>query len=242
MTSPNGALIIFEGSGCVGKSSAIDSIKDYLIENEIEHEIIMNHANSPFTQGLRDVLANWGAEASEHSKVFVYAAIWNELYTKTVKPALDAGKVVIMDRYIPTTYFFQAPATDVTITSIMSNTVHQIADLCIYMTCDYAEVENRVSNRLSVRNDRYNADFIKDSLKYLPEYETAARMYSDRFVHVDTTNLSKEDSAVTIREKIVAALGEITYEQSRNFQHIDRSHRPCQQQRAEMYNGTESRQ
>lgn len=241
MTSPNGALIIFEGSGCVGKSSAIDSIKDYLIENGLDHEIIMNHANSPFTQGLRDVLANWGADATEHSKVFVYAAIWNELYTKTVKPALDAGKIVIMDRYIPTNYFFQAPASDVTITSIMSNTIHQIADLCIYMTCGYEEVENRIANRLSVRNDRYNANFIKDSLKYLPEYETAARMYSDRFVHVDTTNLSKEDSAVTIREKIVAALGEITYEQSRDNQHTERTHRLYRGSATKMHNGAESR-
>lgn len=226
MSSTSGALIIFEGSGCVGKSSAIDSFKNYLIENEIEHEIIMNHANSPFTQGLRDVLANWGADATEHSKVFVYAAIWNELYNKTVKPALDAGKVVVMDRYIPTTYFFQAPATDEVITSVMSNTEHQIADICVYMTCDYSEVENRIANRMSVRNDRYNADFIKDSLKYLPEYEHAARMYSDRFIHVDTTNLSKEEVALTIKDSLVATLGEITYEQSRDVE-LTRHSRPC---------------
>lgn len=241
MSSANGALIIFEGSGCVGKSSAIDSFKNYLIENGIDHEIIMNHANSPFTQGLRDVLANWGADATEHSKVFVYAAIWNELYIKTVKPALEAGKVVIMDRYIPTTYFFQAPATDVTITSIMSNTLHQIADACVYMTCDYTEVKNRIDKRLSVRNDRYNADFIKDSLKYLPEYEHAARMYSDRFIPVDTTNLSKEEVAQTIKESLVGVLGEITYEQSRDSAEPARNNRPRQSQCSSFYNGVEPR-
>lgn len=217
MSKQKGALIIFEGSGCVGKSSAIDSFKEYLVESNIDHVVIMNHANSPFTQGLRDVLSHFGADATEHSKAFVYAAIWNELYIKTVKPALDAGKVVVMDRYIPTTYFFQAPATDVVITSIMANTVHRIADICVYMTCDYSEVENRIANRLNVRNDRYNASFIKGSLKYLPEYETAAKMYSDRFIHVDTTNLSKEESATNITNSLVAALGELTYEHSRDY-------------------------
>lgn len=210
-----GALIIFEGSGCVGKSSAIDTFKDYLVENNIDHEIIMNHANSPFTQGLRDVLSHFGADATEYSKAYVYAAIWNELYIKTVKPALDAGKVVVMDRYIPTTYFFQAPAGDYTITSIMSTTTHQIADACVYMTCDFDEVERRIAARLKVRNDRYNADFIKDSLQYLPEYEAAARLYTDRFIPVDTTNLTKEESAFTIREALMRVLGELTYEQSR---------------------------
>lgn len=215
MDQITGALIIFEGSGCVGKSSAIDSVKDWLIEQNIDHEIIMNHANSSFTSGLRNVLAQFGADATEHSKAFVYAAIWNELYAKTVLPALKAGKVVIMDRYIPTTYFFQAPAGDELITQIMSHTNHRIADACVYMTCDYGEVLNRIENRMKVRNDRYNAEFIQDSLKYLPEYEVAAKMYCDRYIPIDTTTLSKEKVAANLRMEIARVLGELNYENRR---------------------------
>ena len=215
MDQITGALIIFEGSGCVGKSSAIEAVRDWLVEQNIDHEIIMNHANSPFTSGLRNVLAQFGADATERSKAFVYAAIWNELYVKTVLPALQAGKIVIMDRYIPTTYFFQAPAGDELITQIMSHTQHRIADACVYMTCDYDEVTKRVAKRMEVRQDRYGADFIRDSLRYLPEYEIAAKMYCDRFIPIDTTTLTKEEVGANLRMEIARVLGELNYENRR---------------------------
>lgn len=186
-----GLLINLEGAGAVGKTTALDYIEHRLEENDIDYLLIRNHSCTDTTKGLRELLAKSGDQMDLKTQVLLYTAIWHDLLHTTVRPALAEGKVVVMDRYIPTTFFFQAELGVIDLFSIIAHIFPEITDLSIYVHCDIEEVKDRLERRKVVRDDRYNYDFVINSLTHLDAYVEACKHFTRNFVLVDTTTQNR---------------------------------------------------
>lgn len=201
-----GLIINLEGSGCTGKTTAVTTIAERLRTMGYDPIVVTNHVIDDYTQSLRETLSQWGADVSELSKVCVYAAIWSHIQERIIEPARAENKIVLLDRWCATTYFFQAAATERTITNIFRSTGLTKTDLCLHLICSDLEViEQRLNNRYE-RKDRYNNDFIRKSLVHMPEYIYGCQKTSNKHVSIDTGFIDVNAVAEKCMEQILPLL------------------------------------
>lgn len=198
-----GLFINIEGHGCVGKTTVIDYVEQQLITLDVPHVVIKNHAHTDFTKALRAVIAEYGGQTNNHALLYTFAAIWTDLNTHVIRPALAENKVVVIDRYTPSTFFFQGELDSELLTSVLSSTDPVITDLSIFLQCDIATIQKRIESRSDVRKDRYNLEFIEQSLQYLEYYNNMTWGYSNNMVEVNTTDLTKETMCLEVMTPIL---------------------------------------
>ena len=104
-----GVFITFEGGEGVGKSTQIKLLETALMEQGRDVIVTREPGGTPAAEDIRNVLFDpkhdeaWTAEAET---LMMYAA--RDLHIKDViAPALDAGKIVLCDRYIDSTRVYQ---------------------------------------------------------------------------------------------------------------------------------------
>ncbi len=102
-----GHFITFEGGDGAGKSSLVISIHAALIERG--HDVIQTHAPGGTEPGkvIRELILHPQVPVVGKAELFLYLADRAQHVEKVVIPALDAGKVVLCDRYNDSTIAYQ---------------------------------------------------------------------------------------------------------------------------------------
>ena len=96
----HGLLVTFEGGEGSGKSTQIERLADFLRGEG--HEVVA--AREPGTtqvgEAVRELLLRTAREdLSAESELALFLAARAELVAEVVRPALEAGKIVLLDRY-----------------------------------------------------------------------------------------------------------------------------------------------
>jgi len=106
-----GRFITFEGGEGSGKSTQAEVLADRLGRLGIEVVLTREPGGSPFAEALRGVILD--PDMPEHSALsealLFYAARADHL-DKTIRPALNAGRWVICDRFSDSTRVYQSEA------------------------------------------------------------------------------------------------------------------------------------
>ncbi len=104
----NGLFITFEGADGCGKSTQLKLLAQYLEQKNIPVVCTREPGGSPIAEKIRSILLdkeNAGMDAV--TEALLYAAARAEHVRKVVRPALIAGKVVLCDRFIHSSYAYQ---------------------------------------------------------------------------------------------------------------------------------------
>ncbi|MDO9573760.1 MAG: dTMP kinase [Candidatus Contubernalis sp.] len=105
----NGIFITFEGPDGAGKTTQAIKLKDYFIEKGIDCIFTREPGGTPIGDQIRDILLDpKNKKMCAKTEVFLYAAARAQLVTQVIIPALERGKVVICDRYIDSSFAYQA--------------------------------------------------------------------------------------------------------------------------------------
>ncbi len=106
-----GRFITFEGGEGSGKSTQAQRLAQRLSERDIEVVLTREPGGSPFAEALRTLILD--PETPPHSALsealLFYAARADHL-EKTIRPALNAGRWVICDRFSDSTRVYQSEA------------------------------------------------------------------------------------------------------------------------------------
>jgi len=108
-TVEDGLLITFEGGEGVGKSTQAERL--FLKLQRFGVDVI--RAQEPGSSDLGNNVRRWIKRANSSSplaETLLFQAARAQLMFETVRPALDRGKVVILDRYIDSTLAYQGYA------------------------------------------------------------------------------------------------------------------------------------
>ena len=106
---PRGRFISLEGSDGCGKSTQIALLKNWLEERGWEVVLTREPGGCPISERIREVLLSLNSEGmSAECEALLYAASRAELVREVIAPALDAGKIVICDRYLDSSIAYQA--------------------------------------------------------------------------------------------------------------------------------------
>lgn len=105
-----GLLIVLEGGEGVGKTTQWNRLATRL--QELGHEVIAlrEPGGTPPGDVIRSLLLGPEHELAPATEALLFAASRAELVSRSVRPALERGVVVLLDRYLLSTYVYQGVA------------------------------------------------------------------------------------------------------------------------------------
>jgi len=111
MTPPAGRpplFITFEGIDGAGKSTQVEAVARYLGEAGLPHLVTREPGGTVIGEAVRRVLLSRdNAAMSARAEVLLYLAARAQHVAEVIRPALDAGKIVLCDRFSDSTLAYQ---------------------------------------------------------------------------------------------------------------------------------------
>ena len=185
-------FITFEGGEGAGKTTQINILKKYLEDQGLEVIITREPGGVTSAENIRAVI--FDNEIDPITETMLYAAARREHYIKKIKPALDAGKIVICDRFIDSSIVYQGIVRSVgvdLVENINKYVINNIEpDLTIFFDLD-PEIGLK---RVSLRNEQMNR-FDKESLDFHLKVRKGYKLLSktrNRFVLIDASKSIEE--------------------------------------------------
>lgn len=102
-----GLFVTFEGPEGAGKSTAIRTVAQHLIEQGREVLVTREPGAGEFGRQIREILLH-GEEMPPESELFLFLADRSNHVRNIVRPALAEGKWVLCDRYADSNFVYQS--------------------------------------------------------------------------------------------------------------------------------------
>lgn len=101
-------FLAFEGIEGSGKSTQVQLLADRLRTLGLDPLLVREPGGTPFAEQVRNLLLHEPYELTPASELFLFQASRADLVTRVIRPALQAGRIVIADRFELTSRTYQA--------------------------------------------------------------------------------------------------------------------------------------
>ncbi len=203
-----GIFISMEGPDGSGKSTQIELLKSYL-ESKGYDEIIITRepGGTVISEAIRGIILNKDySEMGYMTEALLYASARAQLVSEVIRPALEAGKAVISDRFVDSSAVYQGMARGLGVDvayQINSYAIQGIMpQLTIHMDLPAKVGISRKKEQAEL--DRMELETLEFHEKVAEGYRTLAKLAPERIRTIDAT-MSIED----IHEKIVSYVEDI---------------------------------
>jgi len=207
-------FITFEGIDGCGKSTQVSRFEPTLKETGVSFIVTSEPGGTKIGQALRKILLHVdNTHMVPLAELFLYAADRAQHVSEGIKPALEAGKWVICDRYSDATTVYQGVVLghhDKLIEQINREaTLGCRPDITFLLDCPAEVGLERIAKRdkNDKKRDRFERKTLDFHIKIRYGYLTLANRYKDRFRIIDST-LPEDRVARKIREIISPYLPE----------------------------------
>lgn len=183
-------FVTFEGCEGVGKSTQIRLLKEYLEQEKKDFVLTREPGGSLLAEKIRAVILDAkNAEMCDPCEALLYAAARAQHLHEIIIPALKAGKLVICDRYVDSTYAYQGFAKGLGrewIDQLNRLSVGEyLPELTVFLDLDPTSAFARKGGRdEGDRLEMLGNEFHK---KVYQGYCLIAERHPDRFVRVDAS-------------------------------------------------------
>src|SRR2546428_11815017 len=101
-------FITFEGIEGSGKTTQIQMLSNHLEEREIDHVLTREPGGTPIGDQIRRLVLDRGnADMTPVCDLLLYAAARAQHIERVIRPALEAGRLVLCDRFKDATFAYQ---------------------------------------------------------------------------------------------------------------------------------------
>lgn len=107
MPNQKGLFITFEGGDGCGKTTQLNLVAKYFEENGKEVILTREPGSIGLGQELRKIILHYDGDIAPTSEAFLFLADRAQHIAKLVKPAIDAGKIVLCDRHTDSSIAYQ---------------------------------------------------------------------------------------------------------------------------------------
>lgn len=190
-----GFFITIEGIEGAGKSTQMALLKEYL-EKSGKHVLALREPGGTLVgEKLRAILLNTheGETIDPLTELFLYESCRVALVRNVIKPALDAGKTVICDRFIDSTIAYQGFGRGIDIKAI--ETLNSLASAGIVpdltLLLDIAPDEGlkrafkRINAKAGLKEDRFEKESLEFHKKVREGFLHMAKKEPGRFKVID---------------------------------------------------------
>ncbi len=201
-----GKFITFEGCEGVGKSRQLEMLKEYLKNNNIDFYFTREPGGTGVSEQIRNIILDGKNFAMvDECEALLYAASRVQLIKEEIAPRLDAGQLVLCDRYIDSSFAYQAVARGLGYDFIDSincyATKNFMPDYTVWLDLTPEQAFKRKGG--VDKNDRLELSGMKFHNDVYRGYKELSLKYPERFIVIDASG-SKEQT----QSKIISALKE----------------------------------
>lgn len=185
-----GLFISFEGIDGVGKSTQANLLESYLAERGREVVRTLEPGGTELGVEIRNLLLHRKGHVFARAEALLYAADRSHHVATLVKPAIDAGKVVITDRYLDSSVAYQGAGRELSESEIRDLSLWAtdglLPDLTILLDLDARAAAARRSTTGQLP-DRLESEKIEFFENVRSAFLRLAEAEPNRFVVVDAS-------------------------------------------------------
>ena len=205
-----GLFIVFEGGEGTGKTTAIESIYDWIIERGFKCVKTREPGGIKIAEEIRQVILNKeNTNMDGRTEALLYAAARRQHLVEKVIPALENGEIVLCDRFIDSSLAYQGYARNLGIDEVMSINKFAIGnympDLSILFDLDPKIGLKRISMSGEREVNRLDLEKIEFHEKVREGYSKVYDHNKDRIIKINAEQ-TKEDIVAEIKEILKSKL------------------------------------
>ena len=200
-----GYFITFEGGEACGKSTQVKMLKEFLgtLKNKDDFLFVREPGGTPLTDEIRRLLLNYEIDKPlPMTELLLFCASRVEDVYKQILPALNAGKVVIADRFYDSTIAYQGMARGIMssedILSLTKKIIgNLVPNLTFYLKISPEEAFKRKSKMGEM--DRIEKEGLEFHKQVQKGYDFISNIEKERFYVLDATKKPEEIFAEIIK-------------------------------------------
>ena len=188
----NGTLISFEGPEGAGKSSVLEAVLPLLEEKGIPFITTREPGGVDIAEKIRQVILDPDHTSMDaKTELLLYIASRRQHLVERVLPALAAGKIVLMDRFIDSSVAYQGYGRGLSVEDI--EWLNQFAtdglkpDLTLYFDLDVEEGLARLAKNQEREGNRLDLEGLELPQKVRQGYLALYEMEPERIVKIDAS-------------------------------------------------------
>jgi dTMP kinase len=198
-----GLFISMEGPDGAGKSTQIELLQEYLAGKGYETIITREPGGTIISEAIRGIILNKDySEMSPNTELLLYAAARAQLVHEVIRPALEAGKAVICDRFLESSVVYQGIARGLGIDKVYAVNDYALEglrpQLTILLDLDAEEGLRRKKNQAEL--DRMEAAGLEFHKKVVEGYRFLAERDTNRIMRISATLPREEIHAKIVKE------------------------------------------
>ncbi|MBY0095501.1 dTMP kinase [Mesobacillus maritimus] len=187
-----GLFVSFEGPEGAGKTTIIDMLIEDLKKEGFQAISTREPGGIEIAEQIREVILNKNNTAMDaRTEALLYAAARRQHLVEKVKPALEAGNVLLCDRFIDSSLAYQGFARGLGIDEVLSINQFAIEDMMPRVTF-YFDLDPKIGLERIHKNDgrevnRLDLEKIEFHQKVREGYLIVADRYPERIVKIDAS-------------------------------------------------------
>ncbi|MBO7214604.1 MAG: dTMP kinase [Clostridia bacterium] len=202
-----GKFITFEGCEGSGKSTHVTLFREYLDKNGIDYVFLREPGGTEISEKIRKIILDIeNKEMTDQAEALLYAAARAQLIGEKILPAINSGKLVVVDRYVDSSFAYQAYARGLGIDFVKKINSFAIEN-CMPDCTVFLDISPRVAFERkggADKDDRLELSGIEFHERVYNGYLKLIESEPNRFVVIDPTGTKQET-----HEKIVNALKKV---------------------------------
>jgi dTMP kinase len=179
-------FISFEGIDGSGKTTQIKMLEEYLSSEKIEFISLREPGGTEFSELIREILLSKKNKLNGISELFLFEAARSDLTEKVIVPALEAGKVVLCDRFYDSTFAYQGFGRKIDLEAIKNCNflaAHgYTTSVTFYLSIDMSLSKERTQGKELDRMESSGDEFFK---RVIEGFEFLAETEPGRFIKLD---------------------------------------------------------
>lgn len=187
-----GLFITFEGPDGSGKTTIASLLNKYLEEKGVDVLLTREPGGSEIAEKIREIILNpTHINMDKKTEALLYAAARRQHLIDKVLPALEAGKIVICDRFVDSSLVYQGVGRNIGIENVYNMNLFAIEDimpnLTIFFDVDPSIGLTRTKCDTKRELDRLDLEDLSFHKKVYEGYLEVYKKYSDRIKRVDAS-------------------------------------------------------
>lgn len=158
-----GFFITFEGIDGSGKSTQIDLLNKWLLEQDYEVVTTREPGGTNIGEKIREIILDPShKEMDDITEAYLYASSRAQLVREVILPSVASGKIVICDRFLDSSIAYQGYGREMGNKVKLINSVAVgscIPDLTFYLRVEPDDGQGRINDRALDRIELQDAKF-----------------------------------------------------------------------------------
>jgi len=196
-----GRLITIEGIDGAGKTTLASALAHALLDRDVDVELLREPGGVALSERIRALVADPALRVDPAAEALLYAAARAQLVAERVRPALDEGRWVLLDRFVDSSLAYQGAARGLGVERVAAindlGTGGLVADRTLLLRVDPAVGRARLAAR---GGEADRMELLDDAF-----FQAAAAAYDD-LARREPQRIVTLDAAVAPDALLAAAL------------------------------------